>query len=90
MHVSTKGLCYANHAARTCAPKDDIEKIINTQKRSFLNLAPVAFSQSTCGTQKTQSLDNEVDGVGGEDGNKEVEEVGCVEGNEEVDKKVKN
>ena len=53
-------------------------------------MAPVAFSQSTCGTQKTQSLDNEVDEVGGEDGNKEVEEVGCVEGNEEVDKKVKN
>ena len=62
----------------------------------------MAFSQSTCGTQKTQSLDNEVDEVGGEDGNKEVDEVGgedgnkevdevgCVEGNEEVDKKVKN
>ena len=50
----------------------------------------MAFSQSTCGTQKTQSLDIEVDEVGGEDGNKEVEEVGCVEGNEEVDKKVKN
>ena len=53
-------------------------------------MAPVAFSQTTCGTQKTQSLDNEVNEVGVEDGNKEVDEVGCVEGNEEADKKVKN